>query len=117
MRKTAVVVIAAGNWSQDNDKHPNWPANYGGEKEMARFMCVAVFDGRSGEMTTDLFQRGANTAGITGELNGSGICQIFSLAADCGFDQIAKKRPTVADHCKAQPKDQKRHAIFAAGVA
>lgn len=33
VRDTAVVVVAAGNWSLDNDKHPNWPANYGGEMD------------------------------------------------------------------------------------
>lgn len=28
VENTAVVVIAAGNWSLDNDLHHNWPANY-----------------------------------------------------------------------------------------
>jgi subtilisin family serine protease len=38
---TAVVVIAAGNWSLDNDKHPNWPANYG---DMAHVITVMAAD-------------------------------------------------------------------------
>lgn len=44
VRKTAVVVIAAGNWSLDNDKHPNWPANYGGEKDMDHVITVMATD-------------------------------------------------------------------------
>jgi subtilisin family serine protease len=29
VKEQVVVVIAAGNWSLDNDKYHNWPANYG----------------------------------------------------------------------------------------
>lgn len=43
-RGTAVVVIAAGNWSLDNDKYPNWPANYGGKKEMDHVITVMATD-------------------------------------------------------------------------
>lgn len=46
VRKTAVVVIAAGNWSLDNDKYPNWPANYGGKNEMDHVITVMATDER-----------------------------------------------------------------------
>ena len=38
----AVVVIAAGNWSLDNDKYHNWPANYG--REMEHVITVMATD-------------------------------------------------------------------------
>lgn len=44
VRDTAVVVIAAGNWSLDNDKRFNWPANYGRENEMDHVITVMATD-------------------------------------------------------------------------
>lgn len=44
MRNTAVVVIAAGNWSLDIDRHPNWPACYGREMEMDHVITVMATD-------------------------------------------------------------------------
>jgi hypothetical protein len=41
VRDIAVVVVAAGNWSLDNDKHRNWPANYG---EMPHVLTVMATD-------------------------------------------------------------------------
>lgn len=40
LRNRSLVVIAAGNWSLDNDKHPNWPASYCGEAEMDHVITV-----------------------------------------------------------------------------
>ena len=39
--KDAVIVVAAGNWSLDNDLHRNWPANYG---EMPHVITVMATD-------------------------------------------------------------------------
>ena len=38
--QSAVVVIAAGNWSLDNDRHPNWPANHSGQTGMDHVITV-----------------------------------------------------------------------------
>jgi len=43
LRDIAVVVVAAGNWSLDNDRHPNWPANYG---DMPHVLTVMATDER-----------------------------------------------------------------------
>lgn len=40
----AVVVIAAGNWSLDNDRHPNWPANYCRKATMDHVITVMATD-------------------------------------------------------------------------
>jgi hypothetical protein len=44
MRETAVVVVAAGNWSLDIDRHPNWPASYGADPEMDHVITVMATD-------------------------------------------------------------------------
>lgn len=47
VRDTAVVVIAAGNWSLDNDRHPNWPANYGEMEHVLTVMAADEHDERA----------------------------------------------------------------------
>jgi subtilisin family serine protease len=47
VKDTAVVVIAAGNWSLDNDRHPNWPANYGEMEHVLAVMATDKHDDRA----------------------------------------------------------------------
>ena len=45
--QNAVVVIAAGNWSLDNDKHPNWPASCGEMDHVLTVMATNQDDERA----------------------------------------------------------------------
>jgi subtilisin family serine protease len=45
--QNAVVVIAAGNWSLDNDRYPNWPAVYGTMGHVITVMATNACDERA----------------------------------------------------------------------
>jgi subtilisin family serine protease len=42
--QSAVIVIAAGNWSLDNDWYPNWPANHSCQTGMDHVITVMATD-------------------------------------------------------------------------
>ena len=45
--KGALVVVAAGNDSSDNDVHPNWPANHGDQPHVVTVMAIDKSDDRA----------------------------------------------------------------------
>jgi len=47
LKDQALVVVAAGNWSLDNDRHPNWPANYGHMDHVLTVMATDEHDERA----------------------------------------------------------------------
>ena len=47
LKNQALVVVAAGNWSLDIDRHPNWPANYGRMDHVLTVMATDEDDQRA----------------------------------------------------------------------
>ena len=67
------------------------------EKEMAAVSRHRVGDFGAGFETTDLNQGSGEAFRISGKLNRRGIREVFPLAGNRGFDEIAEEASDVAD--------------------
>src|SRR5688572_30209303 len=80
---------------------------------MADFSSVGRSQARTTRVTTNFFQRSADSFRITSELHCGSISQKFALPADSRLDEIAKKSTTITHHQKANSKQQQTSlAVF-----